>query len=60
LILCSQRTKTFNIKQNLAAYPVAFALFSAVSNDISDLAPLVPQFLARLDELSPGKLLIIE
>ncbi|MEA2162828.1 MAG: hypothetical protein QOK37_955 [Thermoanaerobaculia bacterium] len=52
--------KNIQYQQNLAAYAVAFVLFRAVSNDIIDLAPLVPQFRARLDELKPGKLLIIE
>lgn len=52
--------KSIQYQQNLPAYAIAFVLFRARSNDITDIEPLVPQFLARLNELAPGALLVIE
>jgi hypothetical protein len=52
--------KSIQFQQNLMKYQVGFVLLRAPSNDIADLEPLMPRLLARLDEISPGKLLIIE
>jgi hypothetical protein len=34
-------------------------LLRATSNDIADIEPLVPELMARFDEIAPGKLLVI-
>ena len=47
-------------QQRLSSYDIAFALLRAKSNDIEDVRPLVPKLLARLGELAPGKLLVID
>ena len=52
--------KSIQYQQNLSAYAIAFVLLRAKSNDITDIQPLVPKLLSRFNELSPGKLLIIE
>lgn len=52
--------KSIQYQQNLPAYAIAFVLLRAKSNDISDIEPLVPQLLARFNELAAGKLLVIE
>ena len=40
-------------QQNLAALPVAVIVLSAVSNDIDDLRPLIPNLLEALKSLTP-------
>jgi len=52
--------KSIRYQQNLSAYTIAFVLLRASSNDITDLLPLVPQLLARLNDLVPGTLLVIQ
>jgi hypothetical protein len=52
--------KSIRYQQNLASFNLAFVLLRARSNDIADIAPLVPKFLARLSELRAGQLLVIE
>jgi hypothetical protein len=51
--------KSIQYQQNLPAYAIAFVLLRAVSNDIADIEPLVPELLERFDEITPGKLLVI-
>lgn len=46
-------------QQNLSAWTMAFVLLRAVSNDIADLEPLVPELLRRLPEVRPGNLTVI-
>jgi hypothetical protein len=52
--------KSIQYQQNLSAWAIAFVLLRARSNDIADIEPLVPKLLARLHEVAPGKLLVIE
>jgi hypothetical protein len=52
--------KSIQHQQRIADYDIAFVLLRAPSNDITDLQPLVPKFLARIDEIAPGKLLVID
>jgi hypothetical protein len=47
-------------QQTLSNWSIAFVLLRARTNDIVDLEPLVPKLRARLGEIAPGKLLIIE
>ena len=47
-------------QQNLSAVPIAFVLIRSRSNDIADIEPLVPKLLARLEEVAPGRLLVVE
>ncbi len=51
--------KSLQHQQNLSAWSIAFVLLRAVSNDIADLEPLVPQLVARLADVAPGTLTII-
>jgi hypothetical protein len=51
--------KSLQHQQNLSAWSIAFVLLRAVSNDIADLEPLVPQLAARLADVAPGTLTII-
>jgi hypothetical protein len=51
--------KSLQHQQNLSAWSMAFFLLRAVSNDISDLEPLIPQLLVRLGEVRPGTLTVI-
>lgn len=51
--------KSIQYQQNLPTFAIAFVLLRAQSNDISDIEPLVPELMARLDEIAPGKLLVI-
>lgn len=51
--------KSLQHQQNLSAWSIAFVLLRAVSNDIADLEPLVPQLVARLADITPGTLIII-
>ncbi len=48
-------------QQNLSKFPIAFVIMRAISNDIGDLLPLVPDTLAVLDAIeregsTPGAL----
>ncbi len=52
--------KSIQFQQNLAAQAIAFVLLRARSNDITDILPLVPQLIARLDGLRAGELVVIE
>ena len=52
--------KNIQHQQKLASFEIAFVLLRARSNDIADIAPLVPKLLARLNELRPAHLLVIE
>ena len=52
--------KSIQHQQNLTRFQLAFVLLRARSNDITDIAPLVPKLLARLNEIRPGYLLVIE
>ena len=47
-------------QQNLQAWEIGFVLLRAFTNDIVDIEPLVPKLLARVGEIAPGKLLVIE
>jgi len=38
---------------------MAFVLLRAISNDIADLEPLVPELLKRLPNLAPGSFTIV-
>jgi hypothetical protein len=40
-------------QQNLATLPLAAVVLEAASNDIGDMLPLVPSFLAALSSLQP-------
>lgn len=40
-------------QQNVATLPISVVILSASSNDIDDLAPLVPALLAALGRLKP-------
>jgi archaellum biogenesis protein FlaJ (TadC family) len=51
--------KSLQHQQNLSASTMAFVLLRAVSNDIADLEPLIPELLRRLPEVTPGKLTVI-
>jgi hypothetical protein len=51
--------KSLQHQQNLSAWTMAFVLLRAVSNDIADLEPLVPELLMRLPEVRPGTLTVI-
>ena len=44
-------------QQNLSRYAIGIVLMEAQSNRIEDLAPLVPEVKARLDEVAPGVVL---
>lgn len=44
-------------QQNLRGRSVGLALLKAPSNRLADLLPLVPELLARLHEISPGRVL---
>jgi hypothetical protein len=59
LIRSSRQTRVLQHQQNLSAWCIAFVLLRAVSNDIADLEPLVPQLVARLADVAPGTLTII-
>ena len=52
--------KSIRHQQNLAAYPISFALLRVLSNDIVDIEPVLPRLFARWYELKPGTLLIID
>jgi len=52
--------KSIQYQQNLAAHAIAFVLLRALSNDIADILPLVPQLIARLEGLRTGELVVIE
>ncbi len=52
--------KSLQHQQNLSAWSIAFVLLRAVSNDIGDLEPLAPQLVARLADVVPGTLTVIE
>jgi hypothetical protein len=52
--------KSLQHQQNLSAWTMAFVLLRAVSNDIADLEPLVPELLIRLPEVRPGTLTVID
>jgi hypothetical protein len=51
--------KSLQHQQNLSAWTMAFVLLRAVSNDIADLQPLVPELLRRLPLVTPGALTMI-
>jgi hypothetical protein len=51
--------KSIQYQQNLPTHAMAFVLLRARSNDIADIEPLVPELLARFDEVAPGKVLVI-
>ena len=51
--------KSIQYQQNLSAWPFAFVLLRAYTNDIVDIEPLAQKLLARLHEIAPGKLLVI-
>ena len=51
--------KSIQYQQNLPAFAIAFVHLRARSNDIADIEPLVPELLARFDEIAPGTLLVI-
>jgi hypothetical protein len=51
--------KSIQYQQNLSASSMGFVLLRAVSNDIADIEPLVPELKARLGEIAPGKLIVI-
>src|SRR5437764_147662 len=40
-------------EQNLRTLPIAVLIISAISNDMDDLKPLVPQLIQRLDNIIP-------
>lgn len=46
-------------QQNLVGLEIAVVVLAARSNDIDDLAPLVPQLLAAVDEARPGDVIRI-
>ena len=52
--------KSIQYQQNLAAHAIAFVLLRVQSNDITDILPLVPRLIARLDGLGAGELVVIE
>jgi Domain of unknown function (DUF5615) len=52
--------KSLQHQQKLSAWTMAFVLLRAVSNDIADLEPLVPELLKRLPEVTPGTLTVID
>ncbi len=47
-------------QQNISRLPLAVLVLRAVSNDMSDLQPLVPAALAALTALKPGEIVEIE
>jgi archaellum biogenesis protein FlaJ (TadC family) len=51
--------KSLQHQQNLSVWTMAFVLLRAVSNDIADLEPLIPELLKRLPEVIPGTLTVI-
>jgi hypothetical protein len=51
--------KSLQYQQNLSASSMAFVLLRAVSNDIADLEPLVPELLRRLPEAARGTLTVV-
>jgi hypothetical protein len=51
--------KSLQHQQNLSAWTMAFVLLRAISNDIADLEPLIPELLMRLPEVRPGTLTVI-
>lgn len=51
--------KSLQHQQNLPAWSMAFVLLRAISNDIADLEPLVPELLKRLPNLAPGSFTIV-
>jgi predicted nuclease of predicted toxin-antitoxin system len=51
--------KSLQHQQNLSVWTMAFVLLRAVSNDIADLEPLIPELLRRLPEVTPGTLTVI-
>jgi PIN like domain len=52
--------KNLQHQQNLAAWSIAFFLLRALSNDIADIEPLVPELIARLPDAAAGTLIVIE
>ncbi|HSY51632.1 MAG TPA: DUF5615 family PIN-like protein [Thermoanaerobaculia bacterium] len=52
--------KNLQHQQNLAAWTIAFFLLRALSNDIADIEPLVPELIARLSDAVAGALIVIE
>jgi hypothetical protein len=47
--------RNIRYQQNLTSRDIAILVLCARSNDISDIAPLVPQALAALGTLTPGQ-----
>jgi hypothetical protein len=52
--------RNLSFQQNVLTLPITVAVLAAKTNRLDDLLPLVPKLLARLDELTPGVVLIIE
>jgi len=47
--------KSLRHQQKLSASSIAFYLLRAVSNDIADIEPLIPQLIARFPTPSPAR-----
>ncbi|MFN0179636.1 MAG: DUF5615 family PIN-like protein [Gemmatimonadales bacterium] len=67
--LLSRATEQFDVfltvdrnleyQQNLALFEIAVVAIRAVSNDIDDLRPMMPQVLAVLSGIKPGTITIV-
>ncbi len=51
--------RNLSFQQNVPAQPLAVVVLRARTNRLSDLVPLVPEFLARIASLMPGTVTFI-
>jgi hypothetical protein len=52
--------RNLSFQQNITTYGIAVVVLSARSNRLSDLAPLVPNLIAKLDLVSSGSVTLVD